>query len=45
MVAAHVLYLSLVEPEGLRLGLLVLEERPSPVIAGVPSPNGEAIQS
>ena len=36
VVAAHVLHLSLVEPEG--LGLRVLEERPRQASAGVPSP-------
>lgn len=38
-------YLSLVQPAGLRLGLLDLEERPSQVSAGVRTPRGEAIQS
>lgn len=45
VVAAHVVYLSLVEPAGLRLGLLDLEERPSQTSAGVRTPRGEAIQS
>lgn len=45
MVAAHVVYLSLVEPAGLRLGLLDLEERPRKASAGVRTPRGEAIQS
>ena len=38
-------YLSLVQPAGLRLGLLDLEERPSQASAGVRTPRGEAIQS
>lgn len=45
VVAAHVVYLSLGEPAGLRLGLLDLEERPSQASAGVRTPRGEAIQS
>lgn len=40
VVAAHVLHRSLVEPEGLGLGLLVLEARPRHASAGMPGPRG-----